>query len=147
MNINSDSKLTVISNSSASELPQIFENGLNISGRTAVQLKPVKFFPWSQKKFNYNLENTKKFNCNQDNCNFSYVTLENYDRHLSDFHCLASSFLCSFCPREHTSLRYLQKHVRKMYAVAESSSVIDELPLSIEEAEIAQDLENIDKQF
>ena len=74
------------------------------------------------------------------------MTLENYDRHLSDFHCFASSFLCPFCPRDHTSLRYLQKHVRKMHAVAESPSVIDELPLSIEEAEIPQDLENIDKQ-
>ena len=143
-NINSDSKLTVISNSSAYELPQTFENGLNNSGRTELQLKPVKFYPWSQKKFNYNLQNTEKFNCSD--CNFSYMTLENYDRHLSDFHCLASSFLCPFCPREHTSLRYLQKHVRKMHAVAESPSVIDELPLSIEEAEIAQDLGNIDKQ-
>ena len=33
-----------------------------------------------------------------------------------------------------------------MHAVAESPSVNDELPLSIEEAEIAQDLENIGKQ-
>ena len=125
------------------DFAQIFENGLDNSGKTEVQLKRVTFYPWSQKKFNYYLENTENVNCKQDDCKFCYMTLENYDRNLSDLHCLAS--FCAFCSRERTSLRYLQKYVRKMHAVAESPFVVNELPLTIEEAEIAQDFENTDK--
>ena len=118
--------------SNSGKLSQNCENSSSDCTSDETQIKPVRFYPWSKKKFNYSLESKQNFQCKQEGCLFNCVTLGNYDRHLGDFHFLASSFLCLFCPREFASLNYLQKHVRKMHGsfeVNENSkpqSVIDE---------------------
>ena len=124
-------------NSSFSELAQNFESGVNNSLRTDPgKMKPVNieiFYHWSQKSST--AISIPQKNCKQDYCNFGRYQITT---HLGDFYCLASSFSSPFCPREHTSLKYLQKHVGKMHSITESPSVVDELTLSIEETEIAQ---------
>ena len=98
-------------------------------------MKPVNiiiFYPWSQKSST--AISIPQKNCKQD---LQFWTLPNYDT-FNRFLLLGVKFSSPFCPREHTSLKYLQKNVGKMHSVTESPSVVDELPLSIEETEIAQ---------
>ena len=72
--------------SNSDKLSQNCENSSSDCTSDETQIKPVRFYPWSKKKFNYNLENKQNFQCKQEGCLFNFVTLGNYDRHLGDYH-------------------------------------------------------------